>query len=97
MQSVLIATTLSVTLLSPLAVALAGAPQDGRPVLVLLSPWTDADTIVRSAGGQIIGPLSAPFATLAYSQEPDFAARLRAAGAVAVRDGQQLAKLCGVA
>ena len=97
MQSVLIATTLSVTLMTPLAVALADAPHEGRPVLVLLSPWADADAVVRSAGGQVIGPLSAPFATLAYSQDPDFAAKLRAAGAFAVRDGQQLAKLCGVA
>ena len=92
----LLVTAFLLTLAAPLAAVLAEVPRSGLPVLVLLPPWVDAPTLIQSAGGQVIG-LPAPFATLAYSPDPDFPDRLNQAGALAVRDAAQVAKFCGVA
>lgn len=96
MQFLLIAAALLITLMGPVATVLADAPSRGRPVLVLLPPWLAAPQLVQAAGGQMIG-LPAPFAAVAYSDDPDFPDRLIRAGALAVRDGQRLASICGVA
>lgn len=93
----LIATAFLIALAGPAAVVLADEPQAGSPVLVIVAPWVDAPAVVRAAGGQLIGPASAPMAALAYSPDPAFAERLAQAGAFAVRDGQRLAQICGVA
>lgn len=95
MQFLLIAAALLITLVGPVATVLADAPSRG-PVLVLLPPWLAAPQLVQAAGGQMIG-LPAPFTAVAYSDDPDFPDRLIRAGALAVRDGQRLASICGVA
>lgn len=97
MPSRVIATAFICALAAPAAAVLADGPRAGLPVIVIVAPWVDAPTVVRAAGGQLIGPVSAPLAALAYSPDPDFAERLTEAGALAVRDGQRLALICGVA
>jgi hypothetical protein len=66
----------------------------GGPVLVLLPPWTDADAIVTSAGGRLIGPVRAPFAVLAEGGA-SFPEQVRQGGAWAVADGAVVARICG--
>ncbi len=76
--------------------AVSADPQPGLPVLVILAPWADPDTIISRAGGQRIGPLTAPFAALAHSEDPSFAAHLQTLGVWAVRDASRLTQMCGV-
>ena len=65
-------------------------------LLVLTPPWRDSLSIVEQAGGRAIGVGSGPFGRFATGVDPDFATRLRAAGAWAVVDAEALAALCGV-
>lgn len=97
MHSLLLAAALLVTLTAPVAVVLADAPHRSDPVLIIAPSSASAQAIVRAAGGQVIGPFSAPFASLAYSDDPDFVENLYRSGAWAVRGGQRLVALCGVA
>ena len=88
--------TLALVLLTPLGALLAAPPQVGLPVIVFVPPWLDADRLVTSAGGQLVGPDSAPLAVLAYSKNPNFPQALLLSGAFGVRDGALLARLCRV-
>ncbi|MFN3844455.1 MAG: hypothetical protein ACK4RZ_01370 [Paracoccaceae bacterium] len=95
MNLLLTGTAISLTLLAPMGIAVGGAPRAGMPVLVILPPWADAEAIVARAGGQNISPVAAPFATIASSEDPAFAARLQNLGVWAVRDASRLSQLCG--
>ena len=90
----------SLFLLSVLAgpvLALATAkPGASGPHLVIAWPWLDPAERVVAAGGSLVGPVSAPFAVLATSDDPGFANALSRAPGVTVRNGRQLAALCGV-
>lgn len=88
--------TLSLILLAPFGALMAAPPKAGTPVIVFVPPWLDADRLVALAGGQRIGPGSAPLAVLAYSDDPNFASNLRLLGAFGVRDGSVLASLCSL-
>lgn len=88
--------TLALVLLAPLGALLAAPPQVGMPVIVFVPPWQDAARLVDLAGGQVVGPESAPLAVLAYSSDPDFARNLMLSGAFGVRDGSLVASLCNV-
>ncbi len=88
--------TLALVFLTPLGALFAAPPQVGMPVIVFVPPWLDADRLVALAGGQIIGPDSAPLAVLAYSNDPDFPRNLLLSGALGVRDGSLVASLCNV-
>lgn len=82
---------------SPVVLVASSTPRDGIPVIVVGAPWGDRlETVISQAGGQILGPESAPFARIATSDTPEFFQRLRDAGAWAVLDGTRLATLCGV-
>lgn len=83
-------------LMPPLIGLAVSQPEEGAPVLVVVPPWQDAAGIVAGAGGGLIGPLRTPVAVLAAPGGPDFAARLRAAGALGVLDGRAAARICGV-
>ncbi len=78
--------------LAPALVLGAAAPREGAPVLVIAP---GAAAVVEAAGGQLVGLSRAPLAVLAAADAPGFAARLRAAGAWSVHDGERLAVLCG--
>ncbi|MCR9149014.1 MAG: hypothetical protein NXH83_02480 [Rhodobacteraceae bacterium] len=82
-------------LAGPAAALLAAPPRAGEPVLVILAPGADADSLLAAAGARPIGPLTAPMAVLATGEGADLATRLVAAGAWAVRDGAAMARLCG--
>ncbi|SDZ98774.1 hypothetical protein [Rubrimonas cliftonensis] len=88
--------TLATVVVGPAALALS-APLGpvGGPVLVIAPPWLDAAAAAEAAGGRIIALREAPLATLAVFGSPDFAPRLRAAGAFAA-NGLVVAELCGV-
>ena len=86
---------IAITCAAPGVMALSNPPVPGAAVLVMLPPWADGDGLVAAAGGQVVGPLRAPFAILALSQNADFAEQLRLAGAWAVADGTALARICG--
>ena len=96
MKPAIIFAALCVTLVAPFGAALTLPPQAGQPVLVVVPPWQDAARMIDDAGGNEIGPFTAPFARLAISDDPRFAESLRALGSWAVRDGATLARLCGV-
>ncbi|NEX47946.1 hypothetical protein [Pseudotabrizicola algicola] len=85
----------ALSLFAPLWMALASPPRGGGPLLVVLPPWADADRVITQAGGQRIGPVAAPFAVLAQSDHPLFVVRLMQSGVWAVRDGRQIAQICG--
>jgi len=81
------------------ALVAAGAPDPASaaaPVLAVAPPWIDLDAAIARAGGRAISPAPAPLAALAVGPGPDFARRLKAAGAWMVLDGRRLADLCGV-
>ncbi len=81
----------------PIALLLSGPVDGGEPVLVISPPWGDpAPIVVLRAGGQLLGPEETTFATLAFSDVPDFPDRLRRSGAMAVLSGTRIAALCGV-
>ncbi|WP_102225548.1 hypothetical protein [Acidimangrovimonas sediminis] len=94
------ATTLFLATLSlaPAALALRPVQGDG-PVVVIGPPWRDLSAIVGRAGAREIGPVRAPFAVLAWAEDPDVRARLpatlRAAGAWVVADAAFLSQICG--
>lgn len=83
-------------LAGPSAALVAAPPRADAPMLVILPPGADAAALLAAAGARAIGPLGAPMAVLATGEGADLPARLRAAGAWAVRDGAVLARLCGV-
>ena len=85
------------------ALEAAGAPgtasdpaSAAAPVLAVAPPWIDLDAAIARAGGRAVSPAPAPMAALAVGPGPDFARRLKAAGAWMVLDGRRLADLCGV-
>lgn len=92
----LAAATLSLVLMAPVGALVAAPPKAGTPVIVIVPPWLDADKMVSLAGGQIVGPTSAPLAVLAFSDDPSFVKNLLLSGALGVRDGSLMANLCGV-
>lgn len=78
----------------PPVVGLAGAAEPGAEdaVLVVTWPWAeDPAEVVARAGGQDIGPVSAPMAVLASGATVE---AYRAAGAIAVLPASALALLC---
>ncbi|WP_434614787.1 hypothetical protein [Tabrizicola sp. M-4] len=78
----------------PAVVGLAGTAEPGPEdaVLVVTWPWAeDPATVVERAGGQDIGPVSAPMAVLASGAT---VAAYRAAGAIAVLPASALALFC---
>lgn len=78
--------------------ALANAlPAPGQITLVITWPGTDAVGVVEHSGGRIIGPTMALMGTLAVADHPSFFSELRSNGALLVRDGTLIARLCGVA
>lgn len=95
MNPLLINATLALTLAAPLGGLFASPPKPGSPMLVLLPPWADGDAVVAAAGGQVIGPISAPFAVIAYGRASDFVDKLHRGGALIVSDATLLANLCG--
>jgi hypothetical protein len=88
--------TLALVLLTPLGALFAAPPKVGSPVIVFVPPWLDADRLVTLAGGQVIGPETAPLAVLAYSNNPTFPRDILLLGALGVRDGSLVARLCSV-
>jgi hypothetical protein len=95
MNLLLTLSALTVAVILPGLTILGTPPRTGYPMLVVMPPWLDAPLSVTRAGGQIIGPEIAPFATLAISNDPSFASLLHQQGAWAVRDGSRLDQLCG--
>jgi hypothetical protein len=84
-----------IALSGPVLALLSAQPGDG-PLMVLAWPWTDPVGLVSRAGGWIVGPDVTTIAVFAWSDAPEFAARLHEAGALLVRDGRLLAQICGV-
>ena len=84
--------------LAVIMVVLAAAaivPRNGQ-ALVMVSPWSEPGHVVdviAEAGGSIINGTGAPYAAIAYSDDPGFAFRLFKAGAMLVLDGS-LAYFC---
>ncbi|WP_025052906.1 hypothetical protein [Sulfitobacter noctilucae] len=78
-------------LVGPLA-ALAGSPVTADSNLFLVI-GPNAAEIAAQAGGQEVGPISAPLAVIAAGGAL-FAQNLRGSGAWAVRDAGRLAFLC---
>jgi len=75
--------------------AAAIIPRNGQ-ALVIVSPWSDPGRVVdviANAGGSIMNGTGAPYAAIAYSDEPGFAIRLFKSGAMLVLDGS-LAFFC---
>ena len=71
------------------------SPRDGR-ALVLVSPWSEPGRVIdviALAGGSVLNGTGAPYAAIAFSDEPGFTYRLFRSGAVLVLDGS-LAFLC---
>ncbi len=88
--------SVAAVIVGPAALTLSAPPgPPGSPVVVVAPPWDDPVDAALAAGGRIIALGEAPLATLAVFDSPDFARRLRAAGAFAA-DGAALAALCGV-
>jgi hypothetical protein len=54
------------------------------------------DPVILASGGALVGPVQAPFARLAQSDDPDFAQTLLSKGVWAVGDGSFIAQLCGI-
>lgn len=80
--------------LAPLSLLLQPGDGDG-PVVVVIAPWQDADAIVSAAHGRIVAPQKAPFAVLAYSEDPAFSSQVVSAGAWTVLNSAALAQICG--
>lgn len=66
---------------------------EGRPFIVIASPFGDAEALIEAAGGRPLVPISG-FAVGA-SRNADFAERLRALGALAVFRSDGFGSLCG--
>lgn len=73
----------------------ASAPPGGDVVAVVVPPWRTAEAVVAAAGGVLLPVAGAPLSVEAASADPDFAARLRAAGAWAVLSADATSFLCG--
>tara|TARA_R100000935_G_scaffold14528_1_gene29065 strand:+ start:14 stop:361 length:348 start_codon:yes stop_codon:yes gene_type:complete len=79
-----------------LVAVVSANPVPGEPVLILSAQGVlSREHIVRSSGGRLIGPTSAPLASLAVSDDPEFVERLRSLGTFMVLDGRSIAQLCG--
>lgn len=75
--------------------AAAIVPRNGQ-ALVMVAPWSEPGRVVdviADAGGSIMNGTGAPYAAIAYSDEPGFAFRLFKSGAMLVLDGS-LAFFC---
>jgi hypothetical protein len=85
----------ALALLAVPAALLAAAPRgEVGPWLVVAPPWRDAGALVAAAGGQAVGPTTAPFGVLAAAEAADFADRAAGLGLL-VLDAQALPFLCG--
>ena len=85
-------------LAAPLTALTVQPAQQSDVRLVFLAPWQDAETLVQSAGGTLVGPQRAPFAALVQTDDvARFDDLVRELGAFGVRDGTAIAALCGVA
>lgn len=83
-------------LAGPVLALMSSPPVSGQPVLVITAPWgSTAEELIALAGGVPVGPVSAPIAIMATSDEVAFVMRLKQAGAWLVLDGQRLAAICG--
>jgi hypothetical protein len=70
-------------------------PGDAGPWLVLAAPWRDAGALVAAAGGQAVGPATAPLGLVAMAEAPGFPARAAAMGLLVI-DAGALPDFCGV-
>lgn len=71
-------------------------PVRGEPVAVIVAPSSklhDAVSVLAAADGELVATGAYPFVLIARSDQPDFARRLRAAGAWLVVDAR-LARAC---
>ncbi|KIT14914.1 hypothetical protein [Jannaschia aquimarina] len=84
---------LTTVLTAPL-LSLAAMPPRGGPVLVIVAPWDNPDTVVSLAGGRPVLPVPALMATLATGDD-GFGRRAVQQGAWIVADGGWLAAICG--
>lgn len=98
MEKLLISLIFAATLAIGPASLLARPAEQGAegPVIVVVPPWRDAETVIAAAQGRIIGPVRAPFAVFAAFETEIDPQTARHAGAWAVLDGAALAELCGV-
>lgn len=75
--------------IAPLAVALV--PKSGAPVVVIASPFGHgALAVVAAADGRLVAATRFESIVVGVSDEPDFLARLRKAGAFLLLDGRGL-------
>lgn len=99
MPQILIVTAIPVfSVLAALALSVAGQPappSDAATVTVLVPPWRTAEAVVTLAGGVALPVPGTPLARVAAGAGPDFAERLRAAGAWAVLPSDSTSFLCG--
>lgn len=87
---------LTALLAGPLALLASSTPVPGQPVLVIVAPWaTNVENTISAAQGDSFGPVNAPMAAFATSDDPEFIQKLHQAGAWAVIDGKTLAAICG--
>ena len=86
---------LGLALAGPVLPLLSLPTGKGALVLVVTPPWTHPIAVIEAAGGRPVGPDRSVLGYFATSDGPDFAVRLRAAGAWAVLDGNAVSSLCG--
>jgi hypothetical protein len=75
--------------------AAAIVPRNGQ-ALVIVAPWSDPERVIdviAQAGGSVMNGTGAPYAAIAYSDDPGFTLRLFKSGAMLVLDGS-LAFFC---
>ncbi|MBV6650839.1 MULTISPECIES: hypothetical protein [Hoeflea] len=75
--------------------AAAIVPRNGQ-ALVIVAPWSDPGRVIDvigRAGGSVMNGTGAPYAAIAYSDDPGFTLRLFKSGAMLVLDGS-LAFFC---
>lgn len=90
-----LAVVVSLVVAPVLAITLVPA-DDAEPVVVVAGPGADLLHIIDRSEGWVVGPVSAPFGALGYSDSPGFVDNLKANGAWAVLNGRVPAALCGV-
>jgi hypothetical protein len=92
MRRLLLVTFVLATLVFPLL--LVAAPSDARNgVAVVFAPWVgeaQAMSLVAESGGALVRTGAFSFITVAIPKAPDFAARVRSAGAWILLDPQFL-------
>lgn len=82
-------------LLGPAALALSEpARSPAGPLLVIAGPQTEQ--VIAAAGGRLVGPRQPRFGRLSQGADPEFAQRLRRAGAWLVISDPRLLAICGV-